>query len=903
MPPRKKARISTSSTPLAEAQPKTPISTTAASSPGKLSQPSQTTTDDLLKDPWTDDQETSLFKSMIRWKPTGMHKHFRMLAISLSLRSHGYSNPSTPHTRIPGIWVKLRQLYDLDALDEREDDFYGMEHPDLMDEDEEGRAAVDGFRLPESEFGEEMWARRFLDTDDDEELGSGGGSSPILEDWYGKGDPAPVKGLSTAASGEEEEEEEPPAKVLPATTKKGAARGGRAAAAAMGARGARRGSAAKAQVAKVETPAEESGEEDSERDEESEEEEEEGHAQTDKKTAETALAGPAAEGALSPTDDGGPPKKKQKRNKPTLSCEECVERKTKCDRGRPSCLACVKRQSECKYSEVANLIATADRGVRSGSTPRSKSKSIHGVGGLSTFVAQEATTLAPPYRRTSTSSDSSCPYLLSQVPNSKHSPSHVFGLGREHPFANYWTNHGGVPEVLRILPRKAQADILVAKYFEAVDPVYPMVNRRKFYAEYERFWSSPPIEKDTADAAMLALHFVIYAMGTQFMQVPSDPHEKEQVAEFYVSAAHHSLRISSYLSRPSLPAIQAMILICYFLMNDNHASDAWAFGGVLMRQAYAMGLNRDPDHFGPRTSKSEKQQRRKVWQAVMFQDTFLTVLLKLPPTGTFSDMAVDSLTDEPDEDSAYNNSTGTGTGPPTPAYSNPMSINHIAPSPRPVEPIPDHEYIRSMWRLANLVQTTICRPRALNHPLTANAREKASMLATYRTLYSSFPSSLNTTDRATVARLAASDPRRARQNLFLRSNYWHCLMILHMDENDAGGVRCDVKGALEAARLAIEAFFELWDFLRVDAGVWWVFQHRAFEEALTISKLLAADRQQQPMSPGRLPRSAIPETLFVAAKVDVRKMLDILEHVGSGAPETQKTRTEVLRTAFEGIPW
>ena len=59
------------------------------------------------------------------------------------------------------------------------------------------------------------------------------------------------------------------------------------------------------------------------------------------------------------TEDSARVKTKWKRNKPTLSCLECVERKTKCDRSRP-CLACVKRQSNCEFSAIANL-TSADR--------------------------------------------------------------------------------------------------------------------------------------------------------------------------------------------------------------------------------------------------------------------------------------------------------------------------------------------------------------------------------------------------------------------------------------------------------------------------------------------------------------------------------------------------------------
>ncbi|PVI01843.1 hypothetical protein DM02DRAFT_670977 [Periconia macrospinosa] len=603
-----------------------------------------------------------------------------------------------------------------------------------------------------------------------------------------------------------------------------------------------------------------------------------------------------------------PPRKKQKRNKPTLSCEECVERKTKCDRTRPQCVACSKRQSECKYSDAANLIASSGRnGTPMTSRSRKPSSKPASVSSLPPAIKSEthvamATVSSPQvhvlptsapshkYRSSSLSSTASSPFLLSNIPYSNHT-SPFFGLGSEHPFANYWTNRGGLAEVVGALPAKDHADILVAKYFDAVDPVYPMVHRRNFYADYERFWSLPIEEKQTADPVLVALHFVVYAMATQFIQMSSD-HGQAQIAEFYVSASQQALRLSSYLSKASVRTLQAMVLICYFLMNDNHASDAWAFGGVLVRQSYAMGLHRDPDIISPRCSRSDKQQRRKLWQAIFFQDTFLTVLLKLPPTATFSDVRVESLTDELDD---YVNGA-------TESAINPMSISNIAPMSDtfPSYELSDRQYIRSMWHMANLVQRTVCKPRSLGHSLTNSPKERTRLINEYHQLFSSFPATLTASDDPSIRDLADTNPRRLRQNFFLRSNYWHCVMAIHADENEAGGVMCDIRGALEAAMMALMSFFQFWDYLRVDAGVWWVFQHRAFEEALLIARILGT--QEQPLSPdSQGGASPATDPLLTSAKDDAKKTLDILEMVS--APEARKTRTDVLKTAFNDITW
>lgn len=70
MPPKKKPKISSSrgpSTPsAADSAPP------SADTPGNIEGAKRPDVDyDLLSDPWTDEQETSLLKGIIRWKPVG----------------------------------------------------------------------------------------------------------------------------------------------------------------------------------------------------------------------------------------------------------------------------------------------------------------------------------------------------------------------------------------------------------------------------------------------------------------------------------------------------------------------------------------------------------------------------------------------------------------------------------------------------------------------------------------------------------------------------------------------------------------------------------------------------------------------------------------------------------------
>ena len=95
-----------------------------------------------------------------------------MISIHNDMTSHGFAGEKAPHTRIPGIWKKLDQLYDLETLDARENEFTFGDSPDPTQRDDD--ESVPDFELPEDEFGQMMWRSRFRDSE------SPGHSSPPL---------------------------------------------------------------------------------------------------------------------------------------------------------------------------------------------------------------------------------------------------------------------------------------------------------------------------------------------------------------------------------------------------------------------------------------------------------------------------------------------------------------------------------------------------------------------------------------------------------------------------------------------------------------------------------------------------------------------------------------------------
>ncbi|KKY20787.1 putative 2og-fe oxygenase superfamily protein [Phaeomoniella chlamydospora] len=137
-------------------------------------------------------------------------------------------------------------------------------------------------------------------------------------------------------------------------------------------------------------------------------------------------------------------------------------------------------------------------------------------------------------------------------------------------------------------------------------------------------------ESDKA-IAWTALILAVLANGVQLSDLSLA--ERSRLSRDYARKSFHCLRLVNFLMRPSEEVLQALLLLAQILQNDQQAFSAWSLLGTTIRLAQSLGLDirqrneHERDILVPRY--------RKLWRAVFWQDTILSLCLGRPPSALY----------------------------------------------------------------------------------------------------------------------------------------------------------------------------------------------------------------------------------------------------------------------------
>lgn len=92
-----------------------------------------------------------------------------------------------------------------------------------------------------------------------------------------------------------------------------------------------------------------------------------------------------------------------------------------------------------------------------------------------------------------------------------------------------------------------------------------------------------------------------------------------------------ALRMASFMHKPSLLGIQALIMIGPFLTNSGRFLDAWTLFGTTIRLAHSIGLHRHPKYLDPAPpSQRECSIRQTIWWWMLHMDQEYSMTLGRP---------------------------------------------------------------------------------------------------------------------------------------------------------------------------------------------------------------------------------------------------------------------------------
>ncbi|KAF7573120.1 hypothetical protein PtrM4_080250 [Pyrenophora tritici-repentis] len=368
-------------------------------------------------------------------------------------------------------------------------------------------------------------------------------------------------------------------------------------------------------------------------------------------------------------------KQQPQQQRQLLSCTKCRERKVKCDRTKPCSACCVRgsprdchfiaedgnytpiRQSyELRKLRAENLrlkerlhslripvdsedaahaqAVDSQFGEKPPSWHKRKQQSFQASESCDNiyFGSPGLATVINEFASTNTSISTTLAHVMPQ-------PADMFATGNSstYPFATIFSAslEDCIPQLLGCLPAKDDMLRYLSAFEKQVCTQIPVEITK---TEVERFLSRAK-ENSQQCPAMLGLLLAVIALGAQHSvwgrnseSWDADVMRAEtRAGNVYIAAAMQALRLASFMHKPSLLAIQVLVMIGKYLINSGKYLDAFTLFGTTIRLAHSIGLHCHPKYLDPSPSTARDiTTRQRIWWYMLRVDEEFSVTLGRP---------------------------------------------------------------------------------------------------------------------------------------------------------------------------------------------------------------------------------------------------------------------------------
>ncbi|KAL2783100.1 hypothetical protein BJX66DRAFT_330827 [Aspergillus keveii] len=212
-----------------------------------------------------------------------------------------------------------------------------------------------------------------------------------------------------------------------------------------------------------------------------------------------------------------------------------------------------------------------------------------------------------------------------------------------YPFVNLWspdTFAYDISPVCHALPIDQQCKELFAHYRDVAGVVYPVIGDMPRFEKTldlmlrNRAGTDGVVEADHAQPrrpfgvsiAYLGLLFAVLAAGCQVSDLSGQ--EIKLTSQIYVCCSYQCLRMTNFLSRPTLDAIQTLLVLSNVLSNNMNPGISYLLLGLTGRMGLTLGLHAESSPFSAR----ERYLRRHVWWVMAWEDSYYSLFYDRPST-------------------------------------------------------------------------------------------------------------------------------------------------------------------------------------------------------------------------------------------------------------------------------